>query len=204
MTLPICALKNCGNNVTTQRGTYTFYNERITKLEAAKLCKKHGGILAPLNTQEEFEAVHKFAWECERWCGWNAYHVGLYVYKNETRFYTDCAEWDWEKHGKFYKTYVGFTQDCWIEAYRPKDKIQKVLTNDDCSYAWRLRTICFNAKDVTPAKAEAVVQSNGKFASFNALTLLFAVVAFGTVVVSLKKFRKYKSEITELKQQIKI
>ena len=34
--------KNCGNTVTTPRGTYTFHEETKTKFEAAELCKKNG------------------------------------------------------------------------------------------------------------------------------------------------------------------
>ena len=61
------SVSNCGNTVTTTRGTYTFYDVVRTRSESKKLCKKHGGIMATLNTQEEFEAVHKFAYISDRW-----------------------------------------------------------------------------------------------------------------------------------------
>ena len=119
-----CSVKNCGNTVTTTRGTYTFYNKKIIKSEAAKLCKKNGGIIAPLNTQEEFNAVHKFAYKCRPWCGSSYYHTGLYLNKNETRFYSDCTEWDWKKHDKLYDSYIN-EGPCWDPMYRPIDKYKK-------------------------------------------------------------------------------
>ena len=102
-----CAVKNCGNTLSTSLGTYTFYNEKVVKSEAAKVCKNHGGIIAPFHTQEEFDTVHKFAYKCQPWCSHSLYHVGLYVVRNETRYYSDCTEWDWEKHDKLYDSYLG-------------------------------------------------------------------------------------------------
>ena len=74
MPLKEASFKNCGDTVTTPKGTYTFHEGRMLKHEAAKLCEKNGGILAPLNSQEEFDAVHKFAYQCQRFF--------FYKYKN--------------------------------------------------------------------------------------------------------------------------
>ena len=198
MILPRCTIENCGNTFKTSRGTYTFHNEKLVKSEAAKLCKKNGGIIAPLNTQEEFAAVHTFAYECDRWCGRDRYHVGLYVHKNETRFYSDCTEWDWEKHDKLYKSYIR-EGPCWETAYRTTDKIQKIYANEDC-YPYKLRTICFKANTEAASESEAIIQSSNVFTNFNVLTILFAVLAFGMAVVSMKKNKKYELEIAELKK----
>lgn len=66
MTLKEASIMNCGDTVTTPRGTYTFHEKTMPKSDAADLCKSNGGILAPLNTREEFDAVNKFAYECDR------------------------------------------------------------------------------------------------------------------------------------------
>ena len=202
MTLERGSVSNCGDTVTTTRGTYTFYNEIRTRSESDKLCEKNGGIMATLNTKEEFEAVHKFAYECERWSDRRyLYHLGLYVYKNE-RFYTDCTEWDRAKHAKLYKEDNG-KGPCWNAVYRPLNKEQKIYSNIFC-YDKKHRTICFNAFDNATAKAEGMVQGSSGFSSFNVLTLLFAAVAIGFAIVSMKKNKNYEKELTEIKQEMKL
>ena len=176
---PKLCSKKCKNTLKTSKGTYTFYNELVHKSESKEICKKHGGIIAPLHTQEEFDAVHKFAYECQPWCGTAYFHLGLYLVKNDTRFYSDCTEWDWEKHDKLYKSYIR-QGPSWEVLYRPYDKIQKIYPvafhrNN------RRRTICFNAADESPKKAEALF----KKASEDSFYYLSAIVFLASLVVGL-------------------
>ena len=193
-----CAVKNCGNTLTTTRGTYTFYNDLVVKSEAAKLCKKHGGIIAPLNTQEEFDAVQKFAYKCRPWCSTAYYHTGLYLNRNETRFYSDCTEWDWEKHDKLYRSEIG-KGPCWDVVWRPLDKIQMIFIDGYCTDS-RWRTICFN-----PVKTEqdALVETNhsegfDRFTTVTAFLVLASLtVALAlTVVKSKKKIKEYEEKLS--------
>ena len=196
------SVSNCGNTVTTTRGTYTFYDEVRTRSESKKLCKKHGGIIATLNTQEEFEAVHKFAYKCDRWGDFShRYHIGLYVYKDEM-FYSDCTAWDYLEHPKLYKI-DNANGPCWNTIYRPYKKRQKIYSNIFC-YDHKHRTICFNAFDNATTKAEEIVQSNVGFSSFNILALLIAAVAIGFAIVSMKKSRKYEEKLAELEEHMRL
>ena len=200
-----CSLKNCGNTVTTTRGTYTFYSERIKKTEAAKLCKKHGGIIAPLNTKEEFDAVHKFAYKCQPWCV-SYHHVGLYVHKNETRFYSDCTEWDWNKHDKLYKSYTD-EAPCWETTYRPKDKIQKIWPLNFCN-DHLMRTICFNPnEEISDKKTKPEEFRQVNYAgSFNTFIVLSVVIALASLVIvlaialkrSMNKNKTHKNKLSLL------
>ena len=182
-----CSIKNCGNTVTTASGTYTFYNEEITKDESAKLCKKHGGIIAPLNNQEEFDAVHKFAYKCQPWCSHSVYHTGLYLVRNETRFYSDCTEWDWEKHDKLYDSYIE-EGPCWDIGYMPYNKIQEIFANEYCVDRVH-RTICFNTHDknideeIRSEQEELRLTNHAE--GFDRLTTLSVFIALATLTVGL-------------------
>ena len=203
MSVKMCSKENCSNTLTTNKGTYTFHNENILKSEAAKLCKKNGGIIAPLNTQEEFDAVHKFAYECQPWCSYHFYHVGLDLTKNETRFYSDCTEWDWEKHDKLYDSHIK-KGHCYEALYMPFYKIQKIYTNAYCG-DFAQRTICFNAVDKNLNKTEALVQT--KYAdSVNSFTVSNTTFAFTLLTIGLllalvrstNKIRMYEKKLSAL------
>ena len=176
-----CSIKNCGNTLTTSLGTYTFYNEKVIKSEAAKVCKKHGGIIAPLNTQEEFDAVHKFAYKCQPWCSHSVYHTGLYLVRNETRFYSDCTKWDWKKHDKLYDSYIE-DGPCWDAAYRPYDKIQTIHQSRFCSDRIH-RTICFNAVDKEVKSEELRLTKHAE--GFDRYFTVTAFLALATLTVGL-------------------
>ena len=121
-----------------------------------------------------------------RFCGSDYlqyYHVGLYVYKRN-RFYTDCTEWNWAKHGKLYKQTTG-TGPCYVPIYKPH-RGQQLIYSTNCAADHKHRTICFNAFDSATTKAEEIVQGKAGFGSLNVLTL-FAGVAIGVAIVSLKK-----------------
>ena len=190
-----CSVENCGNTVTTTRGTYTFYSDRLKKSEAAKTCKKHGGIIAPLNTQEEFDAVHKFAYKCQPWCSVNSYyHVGLYVMNNDTRFYSDCTEWDWNKHDKLYFSDMN-DGPCYESVYMPYFKIQDIIAKDCKDY--KRRFICFNdANDSSIKKTsqEALVHGNNAegFNRFAILSAFLATLTVGLAVALVKANKKLK------------
>ena len=196
MSLKICSKKDCGNTLTTSLGTYTFYNELIYKHEATKLCKKNGGIIAPLNTQEEFDAVHKFAYECQPWCGVYYFHTGLYVVKNDTRLYSDCTEWDWEKHDKLYKSYIG-KGPCWTPVYRPYDKTQTIYAVATCMRSMRSRTICFNAAGKNLNNTEALIQEKPTYVlknvSYLNATFALTLLAIGLVIALVKSTIKNKT-----------
>ena len=66
------------------------------------------------------------------------------------------------------------------------------------------RTICFNAFDNATTKAEGMAQGNVGFSRFSVLNLLFAAVAIGCAVVSMKKKKMYEKELAEVKQQMKV
>ena len=200
MTSKECSKKNCGNTLTTLRGTYTFYNNFIVKSEAAKLCKKHGGIIAPLNIKEEFDAVHKFAFECQPWCSYHFYHVGLDLVRNETRYYSDCTEWDWDKHDKLYDSHIG-KGPCWDAVYIPSDKIQKIYADEYCSN-FAYRTICFNAKKSTDSEAVVQPDRSGSFVSTSVLgsCFAFALLAFGLLMALARSTRKNKMYEREISQ----
>ena len=193
-----CSVENCGKTVTTTRGTYTFYSDRLKKSEAAKTCKKHGGIIAPLNTQEEFDAVHKFAYKCQPWCSGSYYHIGLYVMSNDTRFYSDCTEWDWGKHDKLYYSNMG-DGPCYESTYMPYLKIQNIFAKDCKNY--KRRFICFNAADDGTTKTtshQELRQINA--VGFDRFTALSAFLALATLTVGLAMaLIKAKTKIKSMK-----
>ena len=180
----LCSKKNCGNTLKTTKGTYTFYNELVHKSESKEICKKHGGIIAPLHTQEEFDAVHEFAYKCQPWCSVYYYHLGLYLVKNDTRFYSDCTEWDWEKHDKLYKSHIK-EGPSWEVVYRPHDKIQRIFPVSFKTNS-RRRIICFNAAEKEMVEAEALFQ--GKYA--DCFYFLGAIAVLVSLVIALIKFSK--------------
>ena len=121
-----------------------------------------------------------------RYCGSDYphnYHVGLYVYKRN-RFYTDCTEWSWAKHGKLYKQTTG-TGPCYVPIYRPH-KGKQMIFSANCAADFKFKTICFNAFDNATTKAEGIVQGNAGISSL-ILLALFAGIAIGVAIVSLKK-----------------
>ena len=83
------------------------------------------------------------------------------------------------------------------------DKMQTLVSNDDCSYEHWMRTICFNANDAKSAEPEAIAGSHSGFNGHNVLVLLLAALVVGMAVVMVKRNRKYERDVAELKQQMK-
>ena len=198
MTLKRGSKLNCGNSVTTSRGTYTFYDGRKTKHEATQLCEKNGGILAPLNTKEEFDAVHKFAFECTKWTGYSPYHIGLYVIDKETRLFTDCEKWDSEKHDKLYSSSLD-NGPFFDTYYNPADKIMSIGSGRN-AHGNSLKTICFKAAKQPVPSAVMQSENTSPFTSTSVVAVGIALVGMVAVLGvaffrSLKKIRKLQQEL---------
>ena len=193
--------RNCGNTVTTPRGTYTFHEQEILKSEADELCKKNGGILAPLNTQEEFDAVHKFAYECKKWSVSVPYHVGLYAVDRKTRLFTDCTSWQPETHEKLYRSYLG-KGPFFTAYYKTGDKVMTIASSENKKDEVLMRTICFNGANSQVSGASALVQSKepSNFASTGAVVVGVALVAtvVGLGVALFKALRRNRRLTQEL------
>ena len=167
--------KVCGDSLTTSAGTYTFYDSKMNKNDAAKFCKDKGQILAPITSQGEFDKVHQFVNKC---CSTvTTYHIGLFVFGKDVKMFTNCEEWDSAKHDSLFRWHMG-DGPCYEPYYFPMDGKMSVSEDSRCGISHR-KPICFKA-----ANAQALVktESSNGFASVGTLSIMMAVVA---LVVSL-------------------
>ena len=172
--------KSCGDSLTTSVGTYTFYESQMNKNDAAKFCKDKGQILAPITSQEEFDKVHQFVNKC---CNTvTTYHVGLFVFGQDVKMFTNCEEWDSAKHDSLFRW---FMQDgpCYESHYFPMDGKMFIGHDPRCGTTVR-RPICLETSDNQNKNSQALVktESSNAFASVSTLSVMMAVAA---LVVSL-------------------
>ena len=150
------AMKHCNEtSVTTSSGKFTFHAYYLSKKEAKKVCKKEGGILAPVTNRADLEALHKFAIGCSN-LGYGRYYlVGLEMIDPETRFFTNGVVYDEEIHGSFHYVYnsKGKLPACWntyMGTYPQSVQGMHTNYNKDC-YPTENKFICLNPATVTPS-----------------------------------------------------
>ena len=126
------------------------------------------------------------------------YHVGLYVIDEKTRFYTDCTDWDAQKHDKLYKS--NFANGPFVYTFYDSSRqfmgIGSSPYKSDSSY----RPICFNPSAGSHSAPSALKQSEERngFASTGVVAVGVALVA--TVVglgVALLRAMKRNQKLTQ-------
>ena len=176
------SLKSCSDSLTTSRGTYTFYESEMNKNDAAKFCEDKGQILAPITSQEEFDAMHNHVIKCGNLCGINVYHIGLYVFGKDVKLFSNCEKWDSAKHEKLF--YWDMEDGpCYRTYYIPHENEMSVESTNACG-ATEMRPICFKAADKQTQNAETLRQSESSN-SYSSISLLGSVIALVALVISL-------------------
>ena len=97
---------SCITNTTTSSGTFLFSKGHMTRCEAKKFCREKGGVLAPITTQEDKDAVLEMINpECFEHYLDNMYHIGLDVYNcgdQQERVFSNGIIYDKNVHGHLY------------------------------------------------------------------------------------------------------
>ena len=103
--------KNCPTSITTNSGTYTFYDQRVEKCEAEEICQSKGQILAPITNMEDRKAIEKLG---SQRCGIfldhyaSSYHIGLEIKKcgnKVTKVFSNGVAYNKTLHDSFYHFY---------------------------------------------------------------------------------------------------
>lgn len=194
----------CSNKVTTSSGTFTAYNNEMTRCEAKKFCQKKGHILAPITSQVDKDAVLKMLDQnCPQHKGNFYYHTGLdltYCGKKQERIFTNGVKYDEGTHGTLYTGGYKHDSKCPL-AYMASilDRSLLIAAKPNC-YPQNLRVVCL---DQSTAVASPVVQEKPGYYKVSSAQALVAVggfcAVFGCLVLAIGKNKQLKKELNELK-----
>jgi len=153
--------KNCPTSITTNSGTFTFYEQRVEKCEAEHICKSKGQILAPITNLQDRVAIGKLS---SQKCGIfidryvSAYHIGLEIKKcgnKVTKVFSNGVTYNKTLHDKFYHFYPAKGYDhCLTALYVPNGEVKapiSVIGKYNKCKDYHERFICFN-----PAKPDNI------------------------------------------------
>ena len=194
--------KYCSNSLTTSRGTYTFYQEHMIKAEATKFCEAKGQILAPITSKEEFDKVHNHVNKCRNLSGPRTYHIGLYVFGNDLKFWSNHEKWDSAKHERLFDFYSNKNHKHFQTYYTPQLDTMSIDTVRKCE-GGDFKPICFKAAVDQKKQPEALVNSevSNTFTSPGFLTAVVVLVAMGfcgmavALFISVRKLKNLKQKL---------
>ena len=205
---------SCINSVTTKTGTFTFYNEFVTKCEAELKCLKKGELLAPITKKRDANRIMKLfkSNTGKENCvfGTNSassYWLGLDITFNkdkQEKVFSNGVRWNDKKHSKIYTDYLTEYTDCPVALFEPfavEEPFPLVWETRYCNYSQTNKYVCFKPSNIK-ATAECVTQEkenveNGIFLPIGvvaAAILIFAIGAFGAGVLYQKSKVENKKE----------
>ena len=164
---------NCQNKISTKSGTFTFYDELVTREEAKKKCIEKGEILAPVFTRRDEYRITNFfkSYDGKKDCIYNKgiYWVGLdFINNNKTnefeRVFTNGLRWKEHRHSKIYADQSYNNSACQVAAFLPilvpeeKPFFISQGCDGDCTCGEKFSYFCFKARRST--SAESLVQEN--------------------------------------------
>ena len=164
----------CKNSISTKSGTFTFFNELVTKCVAEKKCKKRGEILAPVTNKRDAKKLmalldsNYMHEDCPfvQWYGQN-YWLGLdvtYTESEQSKVFSNGAKWKAGKHGKIYHDILeGYRRhsECAAAFFEPVDRKDPFIILDasmDCDGSAKNWYICL--KPAGKATAEALEEGD--------------------------------------------
>ena len=210
---------SCSYSFTTPTGTFTIYNENLSKCQAEQKCKKMGQILAPITNKRDakrlrrhFDKNHEAGPECPISSGYpDEYHIGLEITDTDQKVFSNGVKWNDKKHSKLYDDlrkddYLEVNENCTIALYFPFFEDKPLLyrhESKDCD-PMRAKYICLKPADKASAKSlvhednsnlygNAAVSNVTLFAAFMALCCAFFAVGYK------RQNEKLKKEFGELK-----
>ena len=161
---------SCQNKISTKSGTFTFYDELVTRVEAKQKCIEKGEILAPVFTRrDEYKIKNLFkSNDGKKDCHFHTndtaiYWVGLDFVKNNNtnefeRVFTNGLKWKEHRHSKIYANRSYKNAPCEIAVFWPwfvhVDK--PFFISPGCGEIKAY--FCFKARRST--SAESLVQDN--------------------------------------------
>ena len=207
-------MSRCHHSVTTKSGTFTAHTELVTKCQAEKMCKKRGGMLAPITTKRDAHRILKLFKTNSKdvSCGVTSedlahYWVGLdvtYTKDEDTKIFSNGVKWVERKHGKIYHNTLESHTDCADAVFLPfaSDNNYRIVTPmGSCQVDNRLKYLCF--KPAEKSSAEKITQrvefeEDGVFVP-SSVALVAVMVCVVFAFAGVKTFRSMKREINELK-----
>ena len=90
-------------SVTTKSGRFTFHNLSRTVRAAKDFCRAKGEILAPVTNWDDFHQLRNFTDGCTNLGGSQNYLVGLDVFDERTRYFTNGRVYEESEHGPLYR-----------------------------------------------------------------------------------------------------
>ena len=187
---------SCQNSVTTKTGTFTFYEEVVSRCEAELRCMKKGELLAPItNTQDANKIVKLFNNNVgKEHCTFAtnvaySYWIGLNITYNESKqekIFSNGIQWNDTKHMKIYTNYLKEYSDCPIamfQPYFPPKPFPIMGDSESCKVGSWVRYVCLKPND--DKSAESIIQDKDSLKSVVTLPtgLVFAVAASALLVV---------------------
>ena len=138
---------SCITNTTTSSGTFLFSKGHMTRCEAKKFCREKGGVLAPITTQKDKDAVLEMINpECFEHYLDNMYHIGLDVHNcgdQQERVFSNGITYDKNVHGHLYDD-LGEPEDKCPETYLmySSGNPLKISSNDPKCKQSHYRALC--------------------------------------------------------------
>ena len=163
----------CRRTLTTKSGTFTFFDEKVSKCLAEKKCKKRGETLAPIATSRDakkimnlFESnapIENCTFGTDFFAG---YWIGLdvsYTENDQQKTFTNNVKWKERKHGRIYHDFLkeDFKEysDCAIALFEPFfTKTPYMIHQESASCSWESKNFYVCLKPAHNAIAESVVQ----------------------------------------------
>ena len=210
----------CRRTLTTKSGTFTFFNEKVSKCLAEKKCKKRGEILAPIATSRDAKKIMNLfesnvpIENCTFATNFfpNGYWIGLdvsYTENDQQKTFSNGIRWKERKHGRIYHDFLKEDlkeySDCAIALLDPfftKTPYMIHVESTDCSWESKNFYVCLKPAD--NAIAESVVQrvdfDNEAFnlPSTAAIILACAVGAVAGAFIQKRRHAKEKAEWTRV------
>ena len=192
---------HCSNKVTTSSGTFTAYNDKMSRCEAKKFCQNKGHILAPITNQEDKDAVIKMLYPgCPQHRGpMYHYHIGLdvsYCGKSQDRVFTNGVKYNDKIHGRFY-TDTSSPDDKCPMAYLVSRVKSVVIGVEPYCNPQKIKVLCLDQSTASP-----LVQDNTDFSVPLISTNVFVGVGGLFVVVGCLVFAKMYSYIRYLENKL--
>ena len=160
----------CSHSLTTKTGTFTFYDERLTKCEAELKCMKMGQILAPVSNRRDAKKIVKMFEKNDYECVFTkmdakAYWIGLdskLVEDKQEIVFSDGVKWNEKYHKKIYNKVMQLEyENCPAALFTPTiDEDPFHITNESSGCNGNRKARYFCLKPAGNSSAESVVQGS--------------------------------------------
>ena len=206
---------SCSNSVTTETGTFTFYDEVLTLCEAKVKCAEKGEILGQVTNKQDANEIMKLfksnagKENCEVVTYFGvSYWVGLNVTFTEAKqekVFFNGEVWNEKIHSKIYTDYNKKYTNCpmaLFQPFYPPDPFCIVLESPECNIKKMQKYFCLKPK--VDKSAESITQDKDSlkhvlteltgsvFAVTASVVLMIVVGVFAFVRLHIKNKRLAK------------